>query len=115
MELVLGDLHGQCCLVYLDDIIIYSSSVAQHFLDLQMVFDKLQEAGLTINLKKSTFCLEEIKFLGHIVNTNGISADPEKVHSIQQYPVPKNLKEVQRFLGMSGWYHRFVSRLRKNG
>jgi len=108
MELVLGDLHGQCCLVYLDDIIIYSSSVAQHFLDLQMVFDKLQQAGLTINLKKSRFCLEEIHFLGHIVNTNGISANPEKVRSIRQYPVPKNLKEVQRFLGMSGWYHRFV-------
>lgn len=108
MELVLGDLRGQCCLVYLDDIIIYSSSVTQHFWDLQMVFDKLQQAGLTINLKKSTFCLEEIKFWGHIVNINGISADPEKVRSIQQYPVPKNLKEVQRFLGMSGWYHRFV-------
>ncbi len=96
MELVLGDLRGQCCLVYLDDIITYSPSVTQHFLDLQMV------------LRKSKFCLEEIKFLGHIVNTNGIAADPEKVRSIQQYPVPKNLQEVQRFLGLSGWYHRFV-------
>lgn len=99
--MVVGNLRGQCCLVYLDDIIIYSSSVTQHFFDLQMVFEKLQQAGLTINFKKSTFCLEEIKFLGHIVNTNGIAADPEKIRSIQQYPVSKNLKKVQRFLGMS--------------
>ncbi len=59
-------------------------------------------------MKKSKFCLKEIKFLGHIVSTKGITADPEKVQSVQSYPAPKNLKEVQRFLGLSGWYHRFV-------
>ncbi len=53
MELVLGNLRGQCCLVYLDDFIIYSSSVSQHFLDIQKVFNKLHQAGLTINMKKS--------------------------------------------------------------
>ncbi len=107
-ELVLGKLRGYCCLVYLEDIIIYSSSVSQHFLDIQKVFNKLHQSGLTINMKKSKFCLKEIKFLRHIVSTKGITADPEKVQSIQSYPVPKNLKEVQRFLGLSGWYHRFV-------
>lgn len=82
--------------------------MSQHFKDLQSVWDKLHEARLTINLKKSRFCLQEIKFLGHIVTGQGISADPDKVKAIQSYPVPTNLKEVQRFLGLAGWYHRFV-------
>ena len=100
METVLGDLRGQNCLVYLDDIIIYSGLVSQHFKDLQRVWNKL-----TINLKKSRFCLQEIKFT---VTGQGISADPDKVKAIQSYPVPTNHKEVQRFLGLAGWYHRFV-------
>lgn len=108
METVLGKLRGEHCFVYIDDIIIYSSDLTQHLQDLQTVFHKLQEAGLTINLKKSKFCLQEISFLGHVVNTQGIMADPSKVEAIRSYPVPTNLKEVQRFLGLAGWYHRFV-------
>lgn len=109
METVLGELRGKNCFVYIDDIIVYSPSVTQHFLDLQAVFQKLQDAGLTINLRKSKFCLHEVTFLGHLVNIQGISADPSKVEAIRTYPVPRNLKEVQRFLGLAGWYHRFVS------
>jgi len=108
METVLGMLRGKICFVYIDDIIIYSPSVAQHFNDLQSVLLKLQEAGLTINLKKSKFCLKEITFLGHVVSINGITADSSKVEAIKSYPVPRNIKEVQRFLGLAGWYHRFV-------
>lgn len=69
---------------------------------------KLQTAGLTLNLKKCKFCLREITFLGHVVNSQGITADPSKVEAIHTYTVPRNLKEVQRFLGLTGWYHRFV-------
>ncbi|KAL0188454.1 hypothetical protein M9458_015553, partial [Cirrhinus mrigala] len=108
MERVLGELKGKICFVYIDDIIIYSPSITQHYQDIQAVFHKLQIAGLTINLKKSKFCLREISFLGHIVNVKGITADPSKIQAIQSYPVPTNLKEVQRFLGLAGWYHRFV-------
>lgn len=108
METVLGELRGRICFVYIDDIIIYSPSVTQRFKDLQTVFDRLHTAGLTINLKKSKFCLHELTFLGHVVNTKGISADPSKVQAIRSYPVPRNLKEVQQFLGLAGWYHRFV-------
>ncbi len=108
MEGVLRELRGSICIVYVDDIIIYSPSVAQHFFDLQAVLHKLELAGLTINLKKSKFCLSELTFLGHVVNTRGVSADPSKVEVIQSYPVPTNIKEVQRFLGLAGWYHRFV-------
>ena len=108
METVLGDLRGRNCLVYLDDIIIYSSSVAEHLQDIQSVFDRLKAAGLTLNLKKCRFCLPELKFLGHVVNAEGIHADPAKVAAVQEFPIPTSLKAVQRFLGMAGWYHRFV-------
>ncbi|KAL2083737.1 hypothetical protein ACEWY4_021510 [Coilia grayii] len=80
----------------------------QHFQDLQAVLDKLQGAGLTVNLKKCKFCLSQISYLGHVVTAQGISADPAKTEAISHYPVPRNIKEVQRFLGLNGWYHRFV-------
>ncbi|KAL2079452.1 hypothetical protein ACEWY4_025196 [Coilia grayii] len=108
MERVLGSLRGKICLVYLDDIIVYSPTVSQHFQDLQAVLDKLQGAGLTLNLKKCKFCLSQISYLGHVVTAQGISADPAKTEAISHYPVPRNIKEVQRFLGLAGWYHRFV-------
>lgn len=108
MEKVLEGLRGEICLVYLDDIIVYSSSVTQHLERLQTVIDRLCKANLTVNLKKSRFCLEEIRFLGHIVSGKGVSADPDQVEAIQSYPVPTNLKEIQRFLGLAGWYHKFV-------
>lgn len=68
----------------------------------------MQTAGLTVNLKKSKFCLQELTFLGHVVNIHGVSTDPSKVEATRAYPVPRNIKEVQRFLGLSGWYHWFV-------
>ncbi len=108
METVLRELRGKQCFVYIDDIIVYSSNLSQHFQDLQIFLNRLQGAGLTINLKKSKFCLQEIAFLGHVVTTQGIKADPNKIEAIRSYPVPTNLKEVQRFLGLAGWYHRFV-------
>uniref|UniRef100_A0A8C1GVQ7 Reverse transcriptase domain-containing protein n=1 Tax=Cyprinus carpio TaxID=7962 RepID=A0A8C1GVQ7_CYPCA len=108
MERVLGELQHKNCFVYLDDIIIYSSSIEQHFQDIQAVLDKLKEANLTVNMKKTHFFRTSLKFLGHIVTATGIKADPEKTRAVQDFPVPKNIKEVQRFLGMAGWYHRFV-------
>lgn len=108
MERVLDGVRGDICLVYLDDIIVYSSSVAQHFEWLEAVLDELHKAHLTINLKKSRFCLTEIRFLGHIVSGKGVSADPDTMEAIRSFPVPTNLKEVQRFLGLAGWYHKFV-------
>ncbi len=108
MEKVLDGLQGKICLVYLDDIIVYSSSVTQHFERLQTVLDRLCKANLTLNLRKSRFCLKEIKFLGHIVSEKGVRADHDKIEAIRTYPVPTNLKEVQRFLGLAGWYHKFV-------
>lgn len=108
MNRVLADWLGKCCLVYLDDIVIYSTSFSQHIQDLRKVLLCLRNAGLTLKLQKCHFCLTEVKFLGHVVTPEGVKADTAKTEAIQNFPIPKNLKELQRFLGMSGWYHRYV-------
>ncbi|XDV22712.1 hypothetical protein PO909_027558 [Leuciscus waleckii] len=109
MERVLGELQHKNCFVYLDDIIIYSSSMEQHFQDIQAVLDKFKEANLTVNMKKTHFFRTSLKFLGHIVTATGIKADPEKTRAVQDFPVPKNIKEVQRFLGMAALKQLLVS------
>ncbi len=108
MERVLGELRGTICFVYLDDIIIYSPTIERHFQDVQAVLDKLRGANLTVNMQKSHFFCISLKFLGHVVSPAGVEADPEKIKAVQEFPTPKSLKELQRFLGMAGWYHRFV-------
>lgn len=101
---------SKICFVYIDNIIIYSPSVAQHFWDLQTVIHRLETAGLTISLKKCKSCLSEITFLGHVVS---ITTNPSKVEAIHAFPAPSNLKEVLWFLGLAGWYHWFVSNFSK--
>ena len=108
MERILVELCGRICFVYLDDIIIHSASLTQHFEDIQAVLDALRSANLTVNMKKSHFFCSSLKFLGHVVSSAGVEVDPEKTQAIRDFPVPRNLKEVQRFLGMAGWYHRYV-------
>ena len=86
-----------------------SAHVANH---LQILFDRLEEHGLVIHDKKCEFGVEEIVFLGHLVDKHGIRPMPSKVEAINNYPEPTNAKDpvkaMERFLGMWNYYHRFV-------
>jgi hypothetical protein len=94
--------------VYIDDIIIVSPTFEEHISLLVRVRDKLKTANLTINFEKSQFFRKQLKYLGYVVDSNGLHADPEKVEAIVSYPTPKNRKEVRRFLGTASWYRRFI-------
>lgn len=94
--------------VYIDDIIIVSPNFEQHISLLVRVMEKLKAANLTINFEKSQFFRKQLKYLGYVVDSNGLHADPEKVTAIVNYPTPKNRKEVRRFLGTASWYRRFI-------
>ena len=95
---------------YLDDIIIFSRSEEEHLDHLEQVFQRLKEAGLKLSLKKCSFFKKHIQYLGHLLSEEGIQPLPEKLESISKMPTPKNQKEVKQFLGLIGYYRKFVPR-----
>ena len=108
MELVLRGLHWSTCLVYLDDIIVYSSTIDEHFTRLREVFGRLRRAGLKIKPSKCSLFRKNIKYLGYIISEAGIQTDYEKTDCIRNWPVPKNLTELKQFLGLATYYRKFV-------
>ena len=94
--------------VYIDDIIIVSPTFEQHISLLARVLEKLKMANLTISYKKCNFFRKQLKYLGYVVDCNGLQPDPEKIDAIKSYPTPTNRKEVRRFIGAASWYRRFI-------
>ena len=95
---------------YLDDIIIYSRSEKEHLEHLEEIFTRLKTAGLKLKLEKCCFYKKHIQYLGHLISADGIQPLPEKPESIAKMPAPKNPKEVKQFLGLVGYYRKFVPR-----
>ena len=114
MERVLQGLHWSSCLVYLDDIIIYSRTIGKHLTRLAEVFLRLREAKLKIKPSKCHLLRKSIHYLGHVVSRNGVETDPTKIKFIVQWPAPSNTKELKQFLGMCSYYRRFVRSFAKN-
>lgn len=94
--------------VYLDDLLVVSNSFEEHMSHLCEVAQLLRKAGLTINIGKSSFGLKQVKYLGYVVGNGSIMTDSEKVRAILEYPAPRNVRQLRQFLGMAGWYRRFV-------
>ena len=103
---VLGDL--EFVQIYLDDITIHSKCFEDHIKHIEIVLDRLDEVNLKINLDKCTWCALEVTILGHVVSYNKIRMDPRKVKTIQEWLVPKNVKQVQQFLGLANYYRRHI-------
>ena len=95
---------------YLDDIIIYSRLEKEHLEHLEEIFTRLRAAGLKLKLEKCCFFKNHIQYLGHLISAEGIQPLPEKLESIAKMPAPKNPKEVKQFLGLVGYYRKFVPR-----
>ena len=97
-------------MMYLDDIIIFSKNKSQHLEHLETVFSHLREARLKMKWSKCDFFKSEIHYLGHLISTDGISLLPNKLDCIQHMPALKNVKETKQFLGLTGYYRKFVPR-----
>ena len=108
MEHVLAGLHWTSCLVYLDDIIIFSQTISDHLQKLQEVLARLQKAGLKIKPSKCFLMQRSVHYLGHVVSAKGVETDPKKVSCVWEWPIPTDVKELQQFLGLASYYRRFV-------
>ena len=107
---VLRDLLDVVCVVYIDDILIFSRSQEEHDEHVKLVLDRLRSAGLFANAKKCSFDQSEVEYLGFLLGTQGIKMNPHKLDTIADWPPPASIKDVQSFLGFTNFYRRFIDR-----
>lgn len=108
MNNVLTGLQGEICLVYIDDIIVYGSSLNDHNEKLRTVLKRLIDYKLKIKPEKCQFLRKEISFLGHVVSKAGLKPDPKKIEAVLKYPIPRTQKEIKSLLGLFSYYRRYV-------
>ena len=98
----------QFVVVFVDDILIYSQSEWEHEYHLRIVLQLLRDHQLYAKFSKCEFWLTEVRFLGHVVSASGVSVDPEKVEAVMSRERPKSVFEIRSFLGLAGYYRRFI-------
>ncbi|WVZ76013.1 LOW QUALITY PROTEIN: hypothetical protein U9M48_024018 [Paspalum notatum var. saurae] len=108
MNEVLRPFVGLFVVVYFDDILIYSKTMEEHLEHLSVVFDALRTARLFGNMEKCTFCTQRVSFLGYVVTPQGIEVDSSKIDAIRDWPTPTTVTQIRSFLGLAGFYRRFV-------
>lgn len=96
--------------IYLDDIVIATEDLNEHFRLLNEVANRLKRAGLTISVEKSRFCRKQVRYLGYLLTENGLAIDSAKLEPILNYPRPKTIREVRRLMGLMGFYQKFIHR-----
>jgi len=110
MDVAMHGANLKICLVYLDDIVVYSRSISEHIVRLRILFERLRKANLKLKPSKCHLLQDQISFLGHVVSAEGISTDPEKTRAIREWPIPTSVTEVRSFLGLASYYRKFVPR-----
>jgi transposase InsO family protein len=108
MNSVLKPVLDRCCIVFMDDVMVYSPTPEQHLQDLEKVLSLLSRAGLVCKPSKCRVMQLSVKFLGYIVSGQGVAVDPAKVAAISQWPVPTEQRHVRQFLGMANFYRKFI-------
>ena len=108
MDRVLSGLHWETCLFYLDDIIVFSSTWEEHLAQLRQVFERLRHANLKLGAEKCAFAAKEVSYLGHWVTEEGLLPGSALLVAIREIPPPKTATEVRSFLGLAGYYWRYV-------
>lgn len=108
MNHILADYIGTICYVYLDDIIIIGYNLQNHLENISKVLKRLSDFNLKIQLDKCEFLRTETEFLGHVITPNGIKPDPSKITKVIEWKLPTSQKEIKQFLGLTGYYRRFI-------
>jgi transposase InsO family protein len=108
MNLTLSSLLRKCVIVFFDDILVFSPTYAQHLIDLRKVLTLLQSEHWHIKLTKCHFAQQQLSYLGHIISADGIATDPAKVAAIVSWLEPTNVRELRSFLGLAGFYRKFI-------
>ena len=108
MTHILRGLEWDICLVYIDDLIIFSRSFDEHLLHLEQVFKRLREADVKLKPSKCHFVKPQVEYLGHTVSAEGLRPNPAKISAVKEFPIPKNVKDLRAFLGLCNYYRRFV-------
>ena len=108
LDRIIGPEIEPYAFAYLNDIIIVTKTFDEHLEWLSKVLQKIKAAGLEINRDKCEFCCPQVHYLGFLVNENCLQTDPDKIDPIIKYPVPSNVKDIRRFLGLASWYRRFL-------
>ena len=108
MEVVLAGLQWSECLIYVDDIIVFSSSFDKHMQRLGLVFERLEKANLKLKSSKCQFVRSEVCYLGHTVSEKELQPNSERVKAVREYPSLKDVSQQKTFLGMAGYYRRFI-------
>jgi hypothetical protein len=108
LDQLFADIKGKLMFNFLDDPVVYSKSLAEHAVHVREILGRLQEAGFTLNSDKITFAAREIKYLGHLVSSQGIKVLPDRITTFLNFPRPQNLRSVRRFVGMVGFYASFI-------
>ena len=108
MHEILQEHLFKTCIIYVDDIIVYSRNMKEHVEHLKEIFKCIAKAGLRLKPSKCRFAAKEVKYLGHILSGDGVRPNPEKTAIVDNFPVPKNEKQVRSFLGLTNYYKRFI-------
>jgi hypothetical protein len=108
MNTIFQDHLREFILVFFDDILIYSKSMEQHMDHLKIVLQILQQHSLYLKLAKCTFAVPEVEYLGHVISGAGVATKPQNIKAILEWPVPKTISKLRGFLGLTGYYRRFV-------
>jgi len=111
MDLVLSGL--QELFVYMDDIVIYVSSLEEHERKYNLLMERLREANLKLQPDKCEFLRTEVTYLGYVISKDGVEPDPKKLEAVRQFPQPKIPKNIKQFLGFTGYYRRFIPNFSK--
>lgn len=108
MTHVLRGLNFKSCLVYVDDILVFSQTFEEHLIHLEQVFSRLRDANLKLNPEKCDFGRDEIKYLGFILSAEGVVVDKERMKVVKEYPIPKTERDIRSFLRMANYYRKFI-------